>query len=506
MPYSEANAAFVEVSRNVDRALSILLGRPENAWAADFVFNVAKDPAGDLSMLTNPFPLANAVGASIRGDSSINSPSSSAVVDYVMIPAWSIGSVTVGVSVARISNFVSPIAEEPSIVYNMGRFVRDERSAEMLIVNTSLSDSNSAESRSLEKLPKCAIVYMRHDSSTERFHFFAGCDSNLFFTGKHAESVMFSESVLHYRICPICFASPYSSCNCSIPFQVPKTYLDFSAFAPNSLSHMGAFAGTAVFVCKDQRSGRIRRQVCPSRDVFSSNADMELVKLLQDMAIQDRLLRGNLCRTVMPSGDLNSVEIGEPVSAIDESNEEDLVLNLADFELDLENGTVYPNFTELLDAPGFTDDLPDITDQNSVLPPDDPGADSTSELQHLQRARVTSAGSVLGKPSRTEGTVPLPILNISVVDSTDGAAEKSNDDIKLAKAQERQRKNRLAAARSNARRKLEMDTLKTDLQQEKEKVAMLERRRQELLSFNQHLKEQAANIWRAQARSTDGSS
>lgn len=508
MPSSAANAALAELGRNVDTALSILLSCPENAWAADFVFSISKDPAGDVSMLTNPIPLASAVAGSVHGDSTMKRPLPSTVVNYVMIPAWSIGSITVGISVARVSNSSCPISGKTVVLYNMGRFVRDERSAETLMINTSLVDS-ALQLHPQDMHPSCAMIYLRHDSSTARYHFFASCNGDLFFNGKHAESVMYAESVLHYRICPVCFASPYMSCNCSIPFQVPKTCLDFSAFVPNSLSHMGKFTGTSIFVCKDQRNGHVSRNISHSQHLYDSVMDVELTKLLQDIAIQDRLLRANPCRGVMPGivSDADGTE--PPISSGIESNEIGPFLDLTDFDLDLKIDSSSRDITELYDVVGSVDNVLDdggIFCPNSFLPTGSPAVEMTPEMQPLKSVRVTSEQPGRGRAYLAEGCVPLAPCPSSDIGIEGGTVEEIKDDFQSAKVLERQRKNRLAAARSNARRKLRMDTLKVDLQQGKDKICKLERRKQELLSINQHLKEQAANIWREQARSKEESS
>lgn len=515
-----SDAAFAELSRNIESALNIVLSRPDNEWAADFVFNIANDPAGDVSMLTSPLPLANALVASVRSDPQVLNPSSTADVDYVMIPAWSIGAVTVGLSVARIANYSGTSSGEPVMSYNIGRFVRDERSAETLIVNTSMLDSDSRMSIPGLERPGCAIVYLRHNSSTDRYHFFAACNHELFFRGKHAESVIFSESVHQYRLCPVCSASPYMSCNCSIPLKLPKTALDFSAFIHNGMTHMGKFAGNSVFTCRDRRNGIVKRIVSISRDSFDGAVDNALSMELQNLAIQDRLRRANLCRTVMPGGcadptstdpiTFNAVEITDNSVEITDG---DQAPDPFDSELNIDVASL----PALFDGPDISNDVNKLSSSNSsdildpidalivdpaaVLQPQDEHSDSCPEPSTTSTSNTNgNESSSLAVASDIANTCENKAPQSSAGISDDEGSSFTVGDARSTKALERQRKNRLAAARSNARRKLHLDTLKADLEKGHDTVRILEAQRQELLSVNRELKEKAAGLWRQQAR------
>jgi hypothetical protein len=74
--------------------------------------------------------------------------------------------------------------------------------------------------------------------------------------------------------------------------------------------------------------------------------------------------------------------------------------------------------------------------------------------------------------------------------------------LKNAKQLERQRKNRAAAARSNAKRKLVMDTLKRQVDDARNCVRELQEKEAQLKAENQALKDLAARRWRDELKRT----
>jgi hypothetical protein len=528
----------------VSAALDIVTHRPENAWAADFVFQNANDPAGDISMLTNPLPVSNSELATVR-ETAVPGEAYDGQCDisvaYTMIPAFTVGALTVGLSIHRVNPICHTLySDHPPAVYAVGRFVRDERTAETLIVSTNMSRTNAPGSSPAPALisgvstvssasnpafhPRTSIIYLRHDSSTQRSHLFAACDPELFARGRYAESVVFAESEVQVRFCPVCNASPAAKCGCALPLRVPKSALDFSAFLPNCKTHYGSFHSKSNVSFRNGLAAAFGRAVSSKMGLCSQDSDKSIAQLLQNLAIQDRMERVCPSRTIMPaagqtaSGDPAVLEKLSSASHTPSPSPSSDTPNCGSADLSDALGAAWIDGVDLAD-----DMYPRI-----LLPPDADGGWAQSQadpppLPHeafgqgevldfmdivsvvpdcaisasVAEKHQQSATAIVTSPVPTAYYVASPVEVPVQQPSADVA-------VKSAKQLERQRKNREAASRSNAKRKLVMDTLKEQVDDARKSILLLQEKEAKLKADNQALKDIAARRWREEIRSANG--
>jgi hypothetical protein len=454
-------------------------------------------------------------------------------VKYTMIPAFSVGTLTVGLSIHCVNPVGAPTAcASASSVYAMGRFVRDERSAETLIVSTNLSrtkspslvsGSASAVTSESSCQPRSSIIYLRHDSSTQRFHLFAACDPDLFSRGRYAESVVFAESDVQIRFCPVCSSSPSAMCACVLPLCVPKSALDFSAFLPNCSTHYGSFHNKSSVSFRDVPAAAFGRAISSKMALCAGFSDKSIAQLLQNLAIQDRMERVNPCRAIMPAAGEASLSDALRLGMLDDT------LSPA------------PDIENLFDGPdivasaclGWIDDVPDAedVDPHTFLPVSSDGIveQQRTDSDHLPSAtledndlldmmdlvrgkevldvmegiRVSQNAAV--SPAMPQQSDPFAVQKVAL--NCSGVSERRESismeaALKNAKQLERQRKNRAAAARSNAKRKLVMDTLKGQVDDARNCVRELQEKEAQLKAENQALKDLAARRWRDELKRT----
>jgi hypothetical protein len=148
-----AVAVPAEMAWHLQAALSIVLDRPENTWARNFILRPGENPAGDVAMLSNPVHLSHAVvmEATHVGVCSPRAPPHartdraghghlqavrSATTESVLVPAWTSGHITVGAFVQTMCavNCSQPHSKAPTAA-RVGRFIRDDSSSK----TTSLS-------------------------------------------------------------------------------------------------------------------------------------------------------------------------------------------------------------------------------------------------------------------------------------------------------------------------------------------------------------------------------
>jgi hypothetical protein len=566
--------AAAEVARNVGAALD-MLRRPENAFGREFLLAAGSDPQGDLTILANPVALSHATAANIAPPANAfscgvggghNLPGPLNVV-YTMVPSITVGTLTCGLCIQRVG---CPIATAGRMKYSAGRFIRCEATGETLIATTALVSGAAAAAE------PGALVYLRHDSSTARFHLFATIVPGVPVRAVYADYLrgdpralaahfLFAEAVTQVRQtgCPECQRPAEDACNCDLRHVVPRSALDFSVFEGNHNHHLGLFAGKSVLSIITSRSAEgedaggeavvgaerrpafpaFTRIACPPQFIDCKPLDSGITDLLARLAIQDRLQTASPAKLIMPSGDgavpstlaLLEDAIGEPgtgvVHALYVSGVASRVLDPCGSQLTVQESLpsvgdetmgmsgkdgdgvgIFDSFAEaagagggklapFVDADTIMSGLDDISTVKDIHP------DAGFELFLDDHVPLEHNASFSGNAEWThnankESTISPPESSPSPSDGSAGAQDPSEatkrdgapvkvDHRKLT----RQAKNRLAAARSNARRKHEMDSLKHSVAEAREMVRSLKAREAELRDLNRQLKEDAALRW-----------
>jgi hypothetical protein len=181
------------------------------------------------------------------------------------------------------------------------------------------------------------LIYLRHASSTSRVHLHAAIVPGVsvreiyaaFLNGDPAKlsaNFNFCEAITETRLagCPECTLPAGADCNCDLSLTPPRSALDFASFAKNSFSHMGLFCCSAVLsrktpverlldasslsswvdpgaLLRPPSPAAFVRISCPPQYLDCKYVDSSIASLLAQLAIQDRLQLANPCKLVMPS-------------------------------------------------------------------------------------------------------------------------------------------------------------------------------------------------------------
>jgi hypothetical protein len=481
-----------------------MLDHPSRAWARDFVLGGwDSDPAGDVSALSNPVAMGQGDAADFFAAGKLpddEEPTASMCASQCLwVPAWSGDGVVVGVCcdlLKGVSGF-SGVPTMPSggaTVLTCGRFARDERTGETFVVSSELSASG-CPSGSL-----VTVLYMRNESSTRRRHVFLQCDrAQLAWRPKvaasFAETAVFCESTLADRACPVCLQAPVGDarCGCEVPFALPSGPLDFTKFRANSVLNCGHFTGlsrlsvrspegpTAPFSCTS----------VPTLMATSSQGDPSfnsIAVMLQSLVLQERIGTGSVSRG------LPGAAVGAGVAPLlsapgAPSPPAALAICDGDAEAPLDIVQVLGDLEREESHPG----LPPLDPVVCLIPDGRPSAD---EHAAVRLSSVSSTGQSVDAASCDE---PRSV-NSAPAASLSGEGRTPPPDARGVAKLERQRRNRLAATRSNARRKARREELEQNLEQARERERELLQKHAAVLACNAALKERAAQVWVSKMR------
>jgi hypothetical protein len=363
------------------------------------------------------------------------------------------------------------------------------------------------------QLESDGLVYFRHVTSTSRFHLVAFMVPGVsvrdvyatFLDGDPAKlsaNFCFCGTVIHTREggCPECKLPASADCSCDLSLTPPRSALDFASFPNNSLSHMGRFCGTAALslifpatqssitssagggsdsgTTQQSAPALFVRLPCPPEVVDCRHADSSITSLLAQLAIQDRIQLANPCKLAMPTPLLGSparlleAAVGEagptwadsglfaqtleprpqpPLSALEAGGHEPVLSTSIPLGLCASD---YPGTAPLVDWFGANADGPgDMCDASAYpadvdttmfmyISEDAPGAATSFACDRV------SPGAIPPEDGGRGGAGAATVMEEVLADASH--AEATTDVKKLA----RQEKNRVAAARSNARRKV----------------------------------------------------
>jgi Basic region leucine zipper len=529
-----------------------IVNKPENAWAREFLFN--NSPSATTQMLTDPSALAHAVTARLsisafedemRTDTTSDGLfDSSRDVDFLYVPSFSSGMLTVGVAVNRVKRSIySDSKEHPtqalqlpfqtsavSTSYGVGRFVLDTGSSgEMLMLKH--SDEYSV------------AHWFYNESTTKRRGTRLMLDRQLFQQGRLVDSIRQSFVISESCFCRMCKASPAVRCCCIYPPFIPRHPFDFSGFCVAMYGHVGEYVGsedaTAVIPSSNAaaplyvRSPLISRiDICGYRagdrepgDVAMHNS---ISSLLINFATQLSISEADPTRLVMPTtpGERPHGSLSSPTNFGIDSNASN-------------ESALY--FSEAFDVPALNTVLPlsDSCDPGVIssgsglvgtVTPVPLAAQAELSTMVCYYSSSDAGGDVLsfshdvGLPFYDAGRGPIITGNavtttdcltagVSLGDSTTSSccnggalseeggrgivqgvalpkkyARVVDESARIARDDRRRAKNREAAARSNARRKELNDYLKREVKTSRDQIAHLQARQARLREENHALR------------------
>lgn len=465
------------------------------------------DPVADICILTAPVQTEHSIAARITISGSEATPKFAHVFDFscdfyfCSVPAFSVGAITVGfctqepakdASSAAINHM--PIGSER---VRCNRYVRDDEKGVFLML---------AEN---SKTGVTEIDCMSHRSARKRTRILARFD-----TVKLRKNLKSARGILHpsdisgslsylsvaheRRKCPLCGATDNGECGCVLPFKRPMHPLDFRNERRNMSLHTGRYEGESVVRLFDNMKPFIITSL-GTKSVIKGSVDRNVISRLNKYAVQDRMakLGTNPFAWLMPG--LSSLPgMNSAVSSSMESIDFGNILN------DLGNNRLLPTpeagFLQTADKMGGFNEL-DGNEMDLMIDGMSRNELNGSGMGFLGLGGVEAAGQ------ETREVVAVPEEEAVDDDGVDFGDECIDDDgdadmrvqkkrrVGLAEMDEKERKaelrrerNRMAAAKSNIKRKKRNEILRRDLKEVNERASELRAAEKRLRQENVRLR------------------
>jgi hypothetical protein len=435
-----------------------------------------------------------------------------------------------------------PQAGEPPVL-SVGRFARNERTGENFFIS-----KVSRSSASLGGRPTVVLIHVKPLSSSQRTHLFLHCDwavlaSRPKVPSTFAAAALCCEISLCDHDCPVCGRAPDGGvrCRCSFPLGLPRGPLDYSQFRPNgAYSFVGRYSGLSSLYLRsgEMPDAPLQRVLASLAMTATSVPEPEydaLASSLQMLAIQERMGQPSVPRgvptlsanvvaslddrgpssfgnvpVICDSATATSAEVVaarvEPVGPLRDADltscyalqlattmqaeaAELCVIGLPLQQPALASGALsvfgedpaaflMDGADDFLIRPVREDDSSPVS-SDDMLPASVREAVPQARRDPLEGSAISRAPTFDAHQGRLQPQAPLDPVAAA----------------KLERQLERQRKNRLAAARSNARRKERRETLERSLRESHALKEELQQRYAAALARNTELKERAAEIW-----------
>lgn len=298
----DSDAIRARFAASFERAFA-LLSHPD-AVAADLTaFVLDKDPQNDVALLSNPFFLQHATTMSIAnseiavGGAHDGLFDSELTIDFMLIPCHVSGALSYGCVGRRSYGTTASCTENRQVTVHciaMGRYVRNERTGETLIVAHSYRNEDQAECVS--------VVHTRFESSTRRSGLCAVFNPREFDNPALGPVVAVRRASVgvHTRFCPICRASPHARCACVLPYAAPSGPTDLATVALNTRHSLGDWLGNSSNTVHCPRYDRFAAANVMTR--LSTRAPVANVPFaLHQGILQARLMLASPARAVIPS-------------------------------------------------------------------------------------------------------------------------------------------------------------------------------------------------------------
>lgn len=438
------------------------------------------------------------------------------------------------------------VENNPSSVNpNHFRFVRDDENGILLVLNRNHRTGcvkMETISQSSESSRRRVFAVFKHDALQKAVHAEQGI--------LPIDAVLDALTVINFltesRDCSRCGAVAASPCKCKVMTILPAHPLDFSPMQNNMSTYLGSWEGLALSALVDKGKDYLKANVGSVTQILGGR-DRDLLSRLSRWAISDQLnsRKQNPLPLIVPSGDtqvdnnetsrgnvdmdstgflLNDSEV-EPFEAASALLDEDLnasscssgsggiIMNGG------KRGTGILTVDKLDDAESLQDiDVGDSDPERGIVDESKIGGSEWTETSDEALALVNKITEITGDedmggvdvavsyslasisnvlptlddaksgPEDTEETPVLKTLSIAPAAVTSSSELMQEQDVKELRAQRRKQRNREAAQRSNARRKMKNDTLKKVLKETHERAAQLRARELSLREENLRLR------------------
>lgn len=494
-------------------------------FVLDFLFT--SDAVADITMLTSPVQTEHAIAARIQvsGSQIRTAASVSRLVDYSAdlyyssVPAFSVDGITLGFCTSRPVRRTDPSRDDATTACfathshpHYSRFVRDDMHAVMLTV------TQNAPADLVE------IDCVTHRSTRDRIRVSARfCASALLPALRAARASSVLQASLRWlsvaverRPCPIC--ARQTLCSCPLPVHRPAHPLDFRHERANMTLHAGAFYGSAsvrVFVGDGHAVHPCRADALRTRVVIQGCDDAAVVRLLCSIAVRERLstLRVHPLATTMsaaaalPTEDVsamlaNKAGVGTIISP--------WLIASANSPLhdpDRANANLIPSRRQgdSLDSLFAAVDAERESGVRAISnAKTDLGVHADVGIGRAMNAGMNVVG---GKTAKMGYAEQINRGNVEVYDygeigdenededaDVDGGGDGVGDEGRLLRAEVRKQRNRVAAAKSNLKRKIRNQNLRRDLADVQQRAKDLQEVEKKLRSENVRLRILAQNL------------
>lgn len=381
------------------------------------------------------------------------------------------------------------------------RYVREESTGTLINVHSSAGTGN------------IQIDYMVHQTTQIRRRAFLVLNNTVIQTILQQSTPMFDYSPLaqaviliktatEYRQCPFCQAPPANVCACKHSFQHPKHPLDFDMTDANMSSHLGTFLGTTA--AKHCVNGTmVKEATLGSRIFIKCGLDVHLIERLRRWAVADqlKLVKQDPVKCIMPHADEFHVEMEQiPVGA-----DVDVALGIGNmsgeqqqhqqqYQQQLQQQFVNP-FGSVHTVGTGSSAIDDVLERYA----DHKESSKESNIQPLGNRTLFERLSPDVDDVRISDDISFEQgmymeEEDGIQSSLGSASEERVMNDKERKAELRRERNREAAQRSNMKRKLKNDTLKSQLLDTHQHAAVLRAKELRLREENIRLRKMLASL------------
>ena len=382
-----------------------------------------------------------------------------------MVPAFSIGSITVGVGVKERYHTVNSDVKGwlPSFATEYAerlRWVGDATTGHFLF----LRDNDDPHYLGAELVSIVNLSARRRSMFTFHrdplFRVMKECSDDSAFLHQIHGTLAFVQSIMEHRDCHTCGAMLYPSCKCASRTARPESPLDLAKMRSSIIAHLGRFQGVEhIYMCT--YSTKIASAEFGAKLVADLVDDPVSSQALIRWAISDRIMKKQT-PLKYPLSNANDELFGYMVDKLDDEEEEEITRPL--------QITSVEEVEEIVQVP------------NKEV-----GAASANASPEAANTTRASGGS-----STKDVSSDTPNTSNVNTSEADGLESKSSDD-KISKMKLRRQKNREAARKSNYKKKLVNEQLKQDLQESRAKLEELQVREAQLRLENSQLRKLAAS-------------
>lgn len=494
-------------------------------WVKQYM--LASTLTTDVGVLTNPAGMQAAVVCHAVDD---HQTAGSFGQRFLLVPAFGADGMSVGACVTQHSVRKHPLHMRQIFAADirLGRWVRDDATGEWLVLTRSDVDNITR------------LMWIGSLKSTSRERITITCLSDVFDTGDIARSVLFQCVDTEYRPCPLCGSPPGVCGGCTLPVLRPSHPLDHFTSSANLMAVGGGHWSGQVKVTVYGQEGL--KPMLPSSTPFAHrckyNQDEQLALSLQGLAISERMQMSTpiplpspvsadmrelqqlasmypdmLCTSgAGSSGSANangSGSAGPGSSSGGDGGSSGITIPACTFD-QLASSFLNPDFSGHVFpvAPAGLPALPGIPLPNLDITPAAEENDSSSNLALHDLTGMS--GMVYHQPDHssdafaatTAAAAAFAAANaVPVVGHFSGANVRQHNKSlfpqqklqltdKERRQEERRVKNRIAAAKSNARAREALEKMRTDIEDNHASIITLTKRKENLEAENTAMRSQ----------------